>query len=340
MGGARARARAPRAAAAAPPTGAATKATTQFILCLASVWHCFASAWLPPQNEMSVKLMQLNCLYAHDEEQTTPWRSRCAVLRRWIAHLDPDVVTLQEITVGTRADTGAEVNMLADICSGSALTHQIFGPACDEVMPFVSDGQQQGVILGNAIASRWPIAAHVLSPQLPWQRATVGRGFASKRSAIWARIDSPYGPFGCCSTHLDSTGPHDDNRLLQMAAVIAFVEQQHKLIARAPASLPPILCGDMNCNMDSDAIQYAFGNRTLDGAASPISMVDAMDSLHTRTPENHTGDGIDYILVGFPACQSTVETCKIVQDSTFGEWPSDHPAILAQLRAAPHIGKL
>jgi hypothetical protein len=42
-----------------------------------------------------MKLLQLNCLYAHDEAQATPWKSRCAVLRRWIAHLDPDIVAFQ-----------------------------------------------------------------------------------------------------------------------------------------------------------------------------------------------------------------------------------------------------
>ena len=272
---------------------------------------------------MPLKLMQLNCLYAHDEEQPKPWVSRCAVLRRWIAQLNPDIITCQEITRGTRADTGATVDMLADLCAGSALVHHVFGPACDEVMPFVSDGQQEGVSLGNAIASRWPISEHSLSPQLTWQRATVGRGFAAKRSAIWARIETPYGPINCCCTHLDSTGPHDENRLLQMADVLAFVTQRQQ-----QQQDPFVLCGDMNCHQDSDAIQYACGRHAIDGVTSPITLTDA---LGTVKPDHKS---IDYVFVD--GLTTVVESCEVVQeDGEFGEWPSDHPAILTWLHAIP-----
>ena len=37
-------------------------------------------------------------------------QERAAALRAWIAELDPDIVCLQEITRGPRADTGAQVD--------------------------------------------------------------------------------------------------------------------------------------------------------------------------------------------------------------------------------------
>jgi endonuclease/exonuclease/phosphatase family metal-dependent hydrolase len=164
---------------------------------------------------MSIRLLHLNCLYAHDEGYAhgtypppwpTPWSTRCATLRRWIAHLDPDIITLNEVTKGRRAD-GAAVDMLADIVEGSALVHSVFGPACDEAMPFVSAGQYQGVNLGNAIASRWPIARHMVSPPLSWVSAAgIGRGFSSKRTALWASIATPTGPLDCVCTHPTAQG--------------------------------------------------------------------------------------------------------------------------------------
>ena len=57
----------------------------------------------------TVKLLQYNVLFAKDA-QPTPWEERSAALRDWIAHLDPDVITLQEITQGTRADNGKQVD--------------------------------------------------------------------------------------------------------------------------------------------------------------------------------------------------------------------------------------
>ena len=280
---------------------------------------------------MPAKLMQLNCLYAHDEVQPTPWKSRCAILRRWIQYLDPDIITLEEILVGTRADTGDGVDMLADICAGSCLVHRVFGPACDAVMPFVSDGQQQGVVLGNAIASRWPIEEHALSSQLSWQRATVGRGFAAKRSAIWARIATPYGPMGCACTHLDSVGPHDANRFKQMVEVMAFIRAQHD-----GAPWPAILTGDMNAKIDSDALRYACGY-TINGATAPNAMADA---LSTVSPDAQQ-ESIDFVLVDAEsAAAAQIQSCEVVQDERFGEWPSDHPAIVVHLRGAAGSGKL
>ena len=318
-----------------------------------------------------IRLLHLNALYAHDEGYAfgtypapwpTPWRARCATLRRWIAHLDPDILTLNEITKGRRADTGAAVDMLADIVEGSALVHSVFGPACDEVMPFVSAGQYRGVALGNAVASRWPIDQHALSAPLTWVPATgIGRGFSSKRSALWTSIGTPTGPVSCVCTHLNSTGgqtavqqqQQDQNRLEQMAEVMAFVHRQQQTITPDATSttgvMPPILCGDMNDDASSASIRYACGQRPdRHGAFSPIAMVDAHsaanpDGIPHAWP---AGDSrIDYVLVGpthsdgggatagANAVGGQVVGCEAVGDDRFGEWCSDHLGVLVTLRA-------
>ena len=44
----------------------------------------------------AVKVLQYNVLFAKDS-QPTPWEQRAAALRAWIKHLDPDIITMQEI---------------------------------------------------------------------------------------------------------------------------------------------------------------------------------------------------------------------------------------------------
>ena len=169
--------------------------------------------------------------------------------------------------------------MLGDICAGSALVHQVFGPACDEAMPFVSDEQQRGVVLGNAIASRWPIAEHEVSQPLSWQSAEgIGRGFSSKRSAVWTHIATPRGPVSCTCTHLNSVGGHEANRAQQMAEVMKFVES--KTTTAVPWAMPPILCGDMNEHRSGDVIQYACGQH-LEVRVGPA------ERHHRRDPERY-----------------------------------------------------
>ena len=108
----------------------------------------------PPQPP-SISVLQYNVLFANDSTQATPWADRAVALRAWIAELDPDVVTLQEVTLGQRSDDGSQVDMLADILRGSALSYYAFGPACDEVMPSADPGRES--------------ASHPRQPQLDFQ---------------------------------------------------------------------------------------------------------------------------------------------------------------------------
>lgn len=271
----------------------------------------------------TIRLLHLNVLYAHDEGYAfgtypapwpTPWRARCATLRHWIAHLDPDIVTLNEITKGRRADTGAAVDMLADIVEGSALVHSVFGPACDEMMPFVSAEHYRGVELGNAVASRWPFHQHALSPPLTWLPATgIGRGFSSKRSALWTSIATPAGPVSCVVTHLNSTGgqtalqqrQQDANRLDQMAEVMAFVHRQQQSATPGATStagvMPPILCGDMNDEAASDSIRYACGQHPdKHGSFAPIAMMDAFPAANPHDTPNASWPRVDGVPHGWP----------------------------------------
>ena len=304
-----------------------------------------------------VKILQYNVLFANDDTQATPWEQRAAALRAWINHLDPDVITLQEITKGTRADNGETVDMLANILDGSALAHSVFGPACDEVMANVNPGQR-GVVLGNAIASRWPITSSEVRTLPTFIEEGVSKTSASQRSAVWARIESPTGPLSVTCTHLTAVAHHGANRADQMAAVLELVKSHQQTAVGAVGIMPSILCGDMNAINQTDEIRYACGHHAHKGHSAPLALHDAWPSANIGRPEEegHTmrrsaamataiGDPrinycysrrIDYVLVGTPGLDGAghVESCEVVGDDRFGGiWPSDHMGVLAQLRA-------
>jgi endonuclease/exonuclease/phosphatase family metal-dependent hydrolase len=304
----------------------------------------------------SITVLQYNVLFANDSAQATPWEDRAAALRAWIEELDPDVVTLQEVTLGQRAD-GTEVDMLADILRGSALSHHVFGPACDDVMPSADPGQTD-VVIGNAIASRWPISESEVRALSHFHEAGV---FSSKRSAVWAHIESPHGPVGVTCTHLNSIAHHGANRADQMVEVLDLVKsrQQTKMVnlRLSPVGMPPILCGDMNAVGQSDEIRYACGHHAINGRTAPLQLHDAWASANPAGPEDtgwtmvpsdsmadKIGDHriryaypkrIDYVFVGTPGADGAghVLSCEVVGDDRFGTWPSDHLAVFARVRA-------
>jgi endonuclease/exonuclease/phosphatase family metal-dependent hydrolase len=241
---------------------------------------------MPP----AVKILQYNVLFAKDS-QPTPWETRAAALRAWIALLDPDIITLQEITKGTRTDNGAAVNMLADILRGSALSHSVFGVAED------MDGQP-GVVLGNAIACRWPISEQECRPLPQYIEEGVSMvSAASKRSAIWARIESPNGPLSVTCTHLNAhlnanamAAKTGANRMDQMAAVLELVADHAQIANGQVGVMPSILCGDMNAVEQSDEIRYACGYHAHKGKSAPLALNDAWpSSAHISTPGAHEG---------------------------------------------------
>lgn len=237
----------------------------------------------------TVKLLQYNVLYANDSTQATPWKQRAAALREWIAHLDPDVVTMQEVTQGNRADNGQAVDMLSDILCESELSHSVFGPASDEVMAEV-DPNQQGVVLGNAIASRWPISEYECRQLPQCIEPGVSKASASKRSAIWARIQSPRGPISVTCTHLNAVAHHGANRVDQMAAVLELVQSRQQTAVGAVGVMPSILCGDMNAIDQTDEIRYACGHHVHNGKSAPLALHDAWPSINYSTPpqQGHT----------------------------------------------------
>ena len=156
-----------------------------------------------------MKVLQLNCWFCDEGHE---WESRLPALRAWVAHLDPDILCLQEIARGLRTD-GSVTDMLRDITQGTPHDkHKVYGRASEFF--FARDPLNHTLQLGNAIASRWPISDTELLPLPlftdPTPRPTDPSRTSTDvgRSAIWACVESPEGPISVTCTHLNSIANH------------------------------------------------------------------------------------------------------------------------------------
>jgi endonuclease/exonuclease/phosphatase family metal-dependent hydrolase len=253
-----------------------------------------------------------------------PWELRAKRIREWIDQLDPDLIGFQEVLRGDGVDLAADL-------VGSRGYRTEFACA-------IEFWEDRTLLFGNSIASRWPIRDHdVLS--LPED------GSGERRIALGATIDSPYGPIGFTSTHLNWKLHHGAVRERQVIALCDWVRGR-----RPREGFPPILVGDFNAEPDSAEVRYVCGLQSLEGR-----------SVHFRDAWRHAGDGdygltwsnrnsyaspwfeperrIDYIFVGSPQAPSgigNVESCRVVcNDAVDGVWPSDHFGVFAELRTEP-----
>jgi endonuclease/exonuclease/phosphatase family metal-dependent hydrolase len=162
-----------------------------------------------------------------------------------IERLRPDLVSLQEVDVGTERAFG--VNQVAELARFTGM-HAEFGKAMDY------DGGGYGV----AVLSRWPLSS-VRNDPLP--RAPE----REPRTALTVRL-KPYGRgplVQFASTHLDQ-GRDPANRLAQVEALNELP---------ADAEIPSILAGDMNARRDTDvmlALEAGWAN-TSTADADPAS---------------------------------------------------------------------
>lgn len=253
-----------------------------------------------------------------------PWKERSRLIREQISVHDPDLIGFQEVLRGEGLD------LLEELLRGMDY-HRDFVRA-------TSNWPRQGVELGNAIASRWPI---IIRQELVLPIAEGHEG----RAALVGTIDSPIGEITFASTHLSWRMDQGHIRERQVAVIAEYLD--YPLMDGA---FPPILVGDFNTTSDSTEIRFLTGKHSFGGR-----------SFFLRDAWTHAGDGsagltwttenpyiprwleperrIDYIFVGLPTQSGLgdVLSCRIVfNQSVDGVWPSDHFGLLAKLRAEPY----
>src|SRR5205823_262613 len=155
-------------------------------------------------------------------------------IKATLAAVDPDVVALQEVW-----DDG-ERNEAAELAAGLGFEHV-----------YASRVNIEGVQLGNAILSRWPIEFHETSPLPAPPEAE------ELRVCLRADIAGPRGTFQLFATHLNWRFDQSHVRQEQIRGIARFVEGSPE------RTYPPIVCGDFNAPPDSYEIWMLTGRTTL-----------------------------------------------------------------------------
>ena len=160
-----------------------------------------------------------------------PWEQRREAIAATLAEIGPDLCGLQEVW-----DAPGE-NLAAGLAERLGM-HWCWTAASKE---------RDGLTLGNAILSRWPIAAQA-------QAALPAGGPAEEgRVALYARIDTPGGALPMFTTHLTYGLGRSQVRVAQVRALAGFVAghaadprrgrtRSGAGSARAPILLPAWCC--------------------------------------------------------------------------------------------------
>jgi len=245
-----------------------------------------------------------------------PWEARAPAIESTIRALDPDVVALQEVW-GDDSTSHA-----ADLADAFGYEHV-----------FANRLEIDGVRFGNAVLSRWPIAAseHWPLPAPP--------DAEELRTLVVADVDGPRGPFQVWCTHLNWRFDHSEVRQEQVRYLC------ERIAERTPRRYPPILCGDLNAAPDSTELHLLTGRTSV--PARKLVFHDAWDVAgegdgHTWSNDNpyarldlEPSRRIDYVLVGWPKAGGAghvVSASVVGTEAVDGVVPSDHYGVLAELR--------
>ncbi len=249
--------------------------------------------------------------------QFGPWKERAPAILQSLKEIDADLIALQEVW-----DDGT-VNFAAQLADALGY-HFAFAPGA----------RPNGIYMGNAILSRWPINRTEIT-DLHEQK-----GAEEMRVALFCEIDGPRGKIPMFNTHLNWQFHHSHIRQKQVADLAQFVAD-HK-----SGPFPAIVCGDFNADPQSEEIRMMTGQTTV-----PVADIVFHDAWHSagNTGPGHSWDNInpyvgaslepnrriDYIFVGWPGLKGLghITDCYLAADAPInGIWPSDHHAVLAKLR--------
>lgn len=252
-----------------------------------------------------------------------PWEQRREAIAATLTEVRPDLCGLQEVWGGPGGNQAADL-------AGRLGMHWCWAPA--------TKGRSAGgdeLSLGNAILSRWPIAAQA-ETALP-----VGGLADESRVAVHARIEAPGGTLPMVTTHLTYGPGRSQVRTAQARALAEFVAEH-----AADCAYPPVLTGDLNAEPGSDELRLLGGLLTAP-AVPGLVLIDAWRYADPGDPgftwhhrNGYQADSlipdsrIDYVLVGLPRRgRGRVRSAALAgAEPVAGVWPSDHFAVVADLQ--------
>ncbi len=252
-----------------------------------------------------------------------PWSARMHPIAANMRTVDADIWALQEVWEDDDRNQAREL--------GATIGH-------DHVV-FASNLERDGVLAGNAVLSRWPIRAHEVRV-LPRVVGEARDDEGEERLVIFAEIDGPRGPIQVYCTHLSWRDDHSAVRQAQVAEICRLVRE------RRPRSFPAVLCGDLNADPTSDELRMLTGQAAVPvpGVMFRDAWLAAGDGTAGATASNANPFNaaaldrdrrIDFVLVGTPKLGGVGHALDVRvagDEPVDGMWPSDHLAVVADLR--------
>lgn len=244
------------------------------------------------------------------------WPDRQPGIRDTLRRFRPDVVALQEVWAG---DGTSQADELAEALDSYA----VFAAPSYPPAPADADGSE----LGIALLSRWPILDHETAV-LPARH----RGWDPV--ALCARVAHPAGPLPVVTACLEYGVPYTDDRIAQGAFVAGLATDP-----RFDGPCPVLLMGDLNAAADSPVLRpvrdvlvdaWAAGG----GAADAVTLPSTHPSAPLGAGPQLLDQRIDHIFfrAGREDQQVLVEDVRLAGEPVGGVHPSDHRAVVADLR--------
>lgn len=257
-----------------------------------------------------------------------PWEERRKAILTVLDELQPDVIGLQEVWA-----CGGE--NLAEWLASRLGMHWTWAPSR------APQGWQRRlgdstVDIGNAVLSRWPIAKHEMV-ELPTRQED-----EDGRLALYACIDAPTHRVPFFTTHLTAALDASAVRCQQVGVLAEFVRAH-----RPGTGFPPVVTGDFNAWPDSDEVRQFAGYKAAPAVPGQV-FLDAWEYADPAQPSAtwsaanpYVAAGfepsarVDYIYVGPPGPEGLGSVSSVQRagdEPVDGVWPSDHAAVLADLR--------
>lgn len=246
-----------------------------------------------------------------------PWERRERAIVSVLGAHGPDIVVLVEAW-----ETGDD-SQPERLKAALGLPHHVFRGGIEE----------DGVVSGTAVLSRWPIARAD-------DRQLGDRGGWDGGRVLFTEVSGPRGVIQLFSVMLGWKLDHSGLRQAQVRDLAAYVR---KVADSAP---PVVLCGDFNSGPDSDEIRMLTGRSAV--PAPGLVFYDAWETAggdgagHTwcnanpwAAPVLFPDRRIDYVFSAWPRAGGAGHPvrCELIgTEPVDGVLPSDHYGLLADLR--------
>lgn len=248
------------------------------------------------------------------------WRARQPLILDTLRRTEADVIGLQEAWGTSEADQASEL--------GAALgMHSVFAyPSLPPEPEPPETADQEGVVVGLGLISRWPIRS-VQRRRLP------SRHRPFQPLAIDAIIDHPAGPLRVINACFEWERAFDADRLDQANCIAGLAAEPPE-----DGPTPTAVIGDLNAAPGSQIYETLRGHlidawQAGGGAADAVTLSSTHPSAPTEVVEL-IDQRIDHIFFRPARLESDVRVTKARlagDQETGGQLPSDHRAVVCDV---------